>query len=320
MSTSSDVCLGVLRLRAQQESDLENNPFVATSEWNSYLSDSYKSLYDMLIAAYDNNYYFAQPYSFTTGNAQFYALPDGTPAYQNTVGSTAAKFYKLLGVDLQYSASPTGFITLKKVQFIERNKYAFPNIAVNWNGYTNLKYMIQGNSIMFLPTPMGGQNVKLWYAPVPTSLQFQLPCGTTLSNPTVTMSDTTGLTAGMDVDASNFATGTTVLSVASTSAVLSSNALSTKTAQIISFWNDATTIDGVAGWEEYVIVDAAIKAMGKQESDVTLLAGRRQVLVERIEAMAEARDAGQAFHTSDVLGSSAGFGDIGGWGSGWGDY
>jgi hypothetical protein len=86
-------------------------------------------------------------------------------------------------------------------------------------------------------------------------------------------------------------------------------------------WSDSTLVDGVSGWEEYVIVDAAIKAQQKQENDDNPLFRRKMELKTRIESMAEGRDIGQAHHTSDVMGANGVWGgdyDGGGWGMGGG--
>lgn len=102
MSTSSQASLGALRLQAQQRTGMENNNAITTSEWNQYASQSYKELYDLLISAYGNDYYVATQYQFNVTSNQQYPLPNGTPTYRNVNGTTAQKFYKLLGVDLQY--------------------------------------------------------------------------------------------------------------------------------------------------------------------------------------------------------------------------
>ncbi len=56
---------------------------------------------------------------------------------------------------------------------------------------------------------------------------------------------------------------------------------------------DIDILDGVSGWTEYVIVDAAIKALTKEESDTTALMVRKEGLKRRIEESAMNRDAGQ---------------------------
>lgn len=79
---------------------------------------------------------------------------------------------------------------------------------------------------------------------------------------------------------------------------------------------DADTFDGISGWEEYVIVDAAIKALQKEESDVSVLMGQKQALISRIQAMAENRDAGSPATVADVVGFIGGSSP---WSDPWGD-
>lgn len=76
---------------------------------------------------------------------------------------------------------------------------------------------------------------------------------------------------------------------------------------------DRDILEGVSGWIEYVIVDAAIKALSKEESDVSVLMARKQALKQRIEESAMNRDAGQP----DTVSSTRRYGNMSG--SGWGD-
>lgn len=312
MSTSSDIPLGALRLQARRRSDLENNQFVSDAEWNDYITASQKELYDKLVSSYGNDYYVATTYQFQVTSAQSYALPDGTTSFLNADGGKAQKFYKLLGVDLQYSASPSGWVTLRRFEFIERNKYGNPNTAINWNGYSNLRYRIEGNNLLFVPTPMSGQTARIWYIPAPTSLQFTLICSTTLNSGVVNLSDTYGLTPGMNAYIPSTQQNYTISTVASTSVQLVGSATASLSNTVMSFWNDATTLDGISGWEEYVILSSAIKATVKQEGDISSLAAQLESTSNRIDSLSEGRDAGQAQHVSDALGArSMGYGDMG---------
>lgn len=63
---------------------------------------------------------------------------------------------------------------------------------------------------------------------------------------------------------------------------------------------DSDILDGISGWDEYVIVDAAIKAMQKEESDVSVLMAQKMALIKRIESAASNRDAGEPEFVSDV--------------------
>lgn len=49
--------------------------------------------------------------------------------------------------------------------------------------------------------------------------------------------------------------------------------------------------DGISGWTEYIIDDAAIKCLAKEESDTTQLERAKAALISRIQNMAQARDA-----------------------------
>ncbi len=321
MSTSSDVSLGSMRIQAQQRADLENNASVSTPEWNQYLSQSRKRLYNLLVGAYGNDYYFAVNYPFTLGNTQFIPLPDGTPSFTDANGGIAKKFYKLLGVDLQYSSSPSGYITLRRIEFIERNKYAYPNSAVNWNGYSNLRYRLEGDNLFIVPLPMAGQSGRIWYIPAPQNLQYMLPGYSVASSNVIgSMSDTTGITVGMNCFSFTpgiLANNTVVTGVSTTTMTLSNSAQSTQNANIFAMWIDSTSVDAIAGWEEFVIVDSAIKAQIKQEGPTAELIQQRQDMLLEIEALAEGRDAGQASHVSDALACNSS-GD-GGWGFGGND-
>ncbi len=274
MSTSSDVPLGVLRLQCKRRADLENNPFVSDPEWNDYITASYKELYDKLVSAYGNDYYVAVPYYFNTGNAQFYPLPDGTPAFLNQDNTQAEKFYKLLGVDLQYSSSPTGWISLRRFEFIERNKLANPNTAVNWNGYSNLRYRIEGDNLYLVPSPQTGQGARAWYVPAPTNLQFTLVCSCSMNANVFNLSDTTGLTPGMNAYVNSIGQSLTVQAIGSTTVQVVGSISVNCNNSPISFFNDAQSFDGISGWEEYVILSSAIKAKVKQEDDISALAAQ----------------------------------------------
>lgn len=59
------------------------------------------------------------------------------------------------------------------------------------------------------------------------------------------------------------------------------------------------TVDIVNGWEEYIIVDAAMKAISKEEGDVSVLMARKQALLARINGEAANRDAGSPAHIVD---------------------
>lgn len=72
-------------------------------------------------------------------------------------------------------------------------------------------------------------------------------------------------------------------------------------------------------WSDYVVVDAAIKCLAKEESDPTVYMMQKDQLLKRIEALASSRDAGQPERIADVNRGSYGTNCPGrGWGGSWG--
>ena len=68
---------------------------------------------------------------------------------------------------------------------------------------------------------------------------------------------------------------------------------------------DADTFNYVNGWEEYIVIDACIKALTKEESDVSVFMARKQAMIARLEAEAENRDAGNPATVVDTRGRRA---------------
>mgnify|MGYP003751714377 CR=1 FL=1 len=239
---TADVSLAQVRLMAQWASDMQNSGFITIPEWNSYINQSYFELYDLLVDQYED-YFVQTPYSFTTdGTTQQYPLPND--------------FYKLIGVDCGLPAQSNGYFTVKKFDFISRNRYVYPNLSSSLLGVFNFQYRLVGNTIMFIPTPSSGQTVRIWYVPKLTQLL-----------------------------------------------------------------QETDILTGVSGWSEYVIVDAAIKALRKEESDVTLLMNQKMALLKRIEDSSMNRDAGQPDTISDTRSWGERFGSTSsgsGWDGNWG--
>ncbi len=244
---AGEMSLGQIRLNAKREADRQNSQFLTDTEWNFNINNSLFELFDILVDVYED-YHFAQPaYFTTTGSSSQQQIPNGIIQFQDENGNnfTAPPFYKLCGVDLGVSNAPTGWVSMKKFMFADRNKYFYPNTQSTIYGVFNMQYRLMGQYLQFIPLPSGNQPMRMWYIPRMTML----------------LKDT-------DI-----------------------------------------TSSGVSGWIEYVIVDAAIKALEKEESDTTALMMRKEALRKRIEAAANNRDQGQPDTISDTRGS-------GGWGQG----
>ncbi len=75
-------------------------------------------------------------------------------------------------------------------------------------------------------------------------------------------------------------------------------------------------VDGVSGWEEYIVVDMCIKMLTKEESDISIYAAQKMGLLKRIEEAAENRDIGEPQTVSDSRRRNFSWGDPGDAGSG----
>lgn len=166
----SEMSLGELRLRSQQTADRVGSNFVTTSEWNAFLRLAMYELYDLLITSYED--LFASQYVFinTNGSTQNYPVPDGCTnylggSYGGISGTPAHAFYKLAGMDLGINTSNNAWVTLLKFDFIERNKYVYPNSTSTIYGVYNMRYRLMGNFVNIIPTPAGNQQIRMWYSP-----------------------------------------------------------------------------------------------------------------------------------------------------------
>lgn len=251
------VNLGYLRYMAMKRADMygaqNSSQLLSLDEWNWNINQSIFEFFDLLVTKYGDDYVVASPYTFTTTGASSYTMPDGSATYAvNNITPPAVN--KILGADCGVAIGNNAWVTLPRYNWIDRNKFVYPQLTANALGVYNLSYRQMGNKLFFIPPPAAGQYIQLWYIPIMTKL----------------LQDTDMLTFS------------------------------------------------ISGWDEYVIVDAAIKALGKEESDTSLLMAQKAGLLERIETTAANRDVGQPNTISDTRGN-AGFGPGGGgsWGP-WG--
>lgn len=251
--------LGAVRYQAQLKADKLNSQFITTDEWNIYINQSLFELFDILTTKYGEDFFVASPYTITTTGAKNYALPDGSTNFA-VGGVTPPAVNKLLGVDCGVAVGNNSWVTLPRYNWIDRNRFVYPQLQANALGVFNLSYRQMGNQIYFIPNPTAGQYIQIWYVPVMTMLL-------------------------QDTDMLSFS---------------------------------------ISGWSEYVIVDAAMKSLLKEESfeSADRLMQRKQMLLERIETTAANRDVGQPNTVSDTRSNTgffenAGFGGNGNGMGGW---
>jgi len=220
------ITLADIRTQARQRADMLESQFVTDSELNSYINASMAELHDLLIAAYNEEYYM-ESVEFSAVQDQIdYDLPNGTN-YNN-----AQKFYKLRGFDIKVENDV--WTNCHRFNFNRRNEdqAAF---AFNMLGIPYLDYRIVGSKIRFNRTPDVNSQFRLWYNP-----------------------------------------------------------------KVVVLVNDADIFDDINGYAEYVVVDAAIKMLQKEESDVTVLMVQKEALRARIQTMAQNRDANEPESVTDI--------------------
>lgn len=165
--------LGQIRDMAKERADMVGSNFSTKPEWNNFINQAAFELYDLLTTCFED-YNVIKTYFRTTGNQADYPLPDGLLTFQDKAGAdyVPRPFYKLWRVDLALNNAPNGYVTVKKYNAIDGNKYVFPNTASTIYGVFNLQYRVVDSNLDFIPTPSGNQQIRLWYIPrMPTLLR-----------------------------------------------------------------------------------------------------------------------------------------------------
>lgn len=166
----SEMSLAELRLRSQQTADRVDSQFVVTSEWNAFIRLAMYELYDLLITSYEDLFSSENAFVTTNGTTQNYPIPNGYDNYLGGVygaagGVPAKALYKLAGMDLGVNTSNDAWVTLRKFNFIDRNRYVYPNSTSTIYGVYNMAYRLMGDFFNIIPTPSGNQQIRIWYAP-----------------------------------------------------------------------------------------------------------------------------------------------------------
>lgn len=157
------ITLGEIRTQVRQRADMEQSLFVSNSEANSYINASLKELHDLLISAYNEEYYMESVEFEAQADTIEYDLPDGS----NYDG--AAKFYKLRGVDVSTGSSTESWAVVKRFNFNRRNE-DINNAAWSLLGQPFLEYRLVGSKIRFNRQPDAGTSFRIWYHPVCVTL------------------------------------------------------------------------------------------------------------------------------------------------------
>src|SRR4051812_42802381 len=73
-----ETTIGRVRLTAQSETQLQNNPVVKIPEWNGYVQKELGPWYGILVSKFGQNYSQKFHYFNTDGQTSLYDLPDAT--------------------------------------------------------------------------------------------------------------------------------------------------------------------------------------------------------------------------------------------------
>ena len=275
------VSLSELRLLAQQRADMENSQFITNDEWRRMINRGYAELYDLIVTSANSEDYFlkSSTISLTSGTAT-YDLP--------------TDFYKSRGVDLNTGGAK---VPLRRYNFAERNAGGLYSVA------SDMRYHIQGNSIVFNPEPASSDTVTIFYIPSPA--KFQEYTTTAIGRGTTTQwtIGTHSLQIGDLLDATGFLATTynvnqtvTAIGAATVNTDLNSAGLADPTV----FGSIESRYDFYSGWDEYVIIASAMLALIKEEADISALFALKQQVQDRIIAVSEMRDLGEPTTVTDV--------------------
>ncbi len=166
---TAEMSLGQIRKLSQMKADRLNSNFVTVPEWNEFINLAYNELYDILVTLYEDQYVAPFAQFQCNGNQYLFPLPDGALTFQSGVDPNvtfvAQPFYKLLGVDLALQTSQNAYVTVNKFNLIDRNRFVYPNTASSIYGVFNMQYRLMGSNLEVIPTPSGGQSIRLIYIP-----------------------------------------------------------------------------------------------------------------------------------------------------------
>lgn len=145
--------LAQIKAQCRERADMTDSLFVTDSELTSYINASIAELHDMLIAAYNEDYYMSE-YSFNADgtNLQF-ALP--------------TDHYKLRGIDVRVNAGE--WSTVKRFNFNRRNE-GQQGSAFSLLGIPFLEYRLVGSNVRFNRVPDSGLQFRIFYHPKAATL------------------------------------------------------------------------------------------------------------------------------------------------------
>ena len=313
-----------LREEVRQRADMEESTFVTDAEVNRYINEAIAELYEIIVESASQEYYL-KTYTFTTEALQdTYLLPADLLAIRGVdadIGGSVplplrpynfddrhqnrwlpglwGRFtdirYRMLGFAID-DPDPGPPLTihpgplLSEVSGILADSFQGPNAE-------EMSQFYVGQRVGFYDGTTGAFIIELTVVDVRPDLAIGPPftnrviMSAPLGASGVSNGDNAhAIVHGEYVPRIRFTPEPTTATSITVWYIPHAPELSTDTDR----WN------GFNGWEEYAIVDAAIRCLEKEESDTSALEIRKQRLTQRLRNMAPARDIGMGGTVQDV--------------------
>jgi len=317
-----------LRTQARQRADQETGDYISDDELTSYINSAYAELYDLIVQSCETYFiaYFDVQIPTAWAGAEIFDLP--------------VTFYKVLGVDWLDSSTSLDPISLRAFNFQERNRSSFLRNGLSTStSMTNVQYMIQGSAVRLIPKPVQSGVLRVWYAPmakilkdltmdqpvdVPQGYSYSfLPSAVDTSADTITITNH-GYSLGDPINNQNvggsspFPTGVDVYVIPVTKntfriAQTLDNAFRNSYYDITSsgtgvnyLQDNFNKVDGINGFEEFIIWDCVVKMLNKEESDASLAMAEKMRAIKRVQEGLANRDQGESWRTIDIYGNNEG--------------
>jgi hypothetical protein len=292
-----------------------NSAFVTDFDVDLAILQSCAQLYDEMCATGED--YFIKYVDITAPNGGFFDFA----SWHASDGYHATDVYQVRGVDAVYGDNVV--VNLPRFNWEERNIYAAAPTLVPY--YPVVAYRVMQNpttgldAIELIPNNSNGMSkLRVWYYPNPKNSAYTATITNPKGSPVAVITPGTyynvnvngGSGAGMQATVVVDATGS-IQSVDVTSYTsgytnpftyeFNNNAIysGSPKVQLVGTMTPCS-IDGRAGWEEWVVVDAAVKLLTKEESDTSQLEREAARIWSRIMKNMANRDAGQSKRITDV--------------------
>lgn len=146
-SQVSTATLAELRTRVRQRADMTESDFVTDAELTTYIQQSYRKLYNLVITTF-SDWYVDDPVEFTVSSGNTFTLP--------------ATFYKLVAVDFSLNGK---WVEVPRFTMNERNRQNAGRFRVF---HPTIKYRLMNNKLRFVPTDNATGTYRYWAVSKPS--------------------------------------------------------------------------------------------------------------------------------------------------------